>query len=120
MIRADLFVISTAVEKSSHHYNKPDQKWIDRMTVSEANATWTRDSSPGQHAAEDQAILKFMEKGGRKRSSPIRRTSAARCVEKPGPGWCRDSVSTGEFCSQAKLSCFTNQRLPTGKRRVCF
>ena len=35
-INADLFVISTAVEKIAINYGKPDQKWIDKMTVAEA------------------------------------------------------------------------------------
>jgi carbamate kinase len=35
-LAVDLFVISTAVEKVALNYNKPDQSWLDRMTVSEA------------------------------------------------------------------------------------
>jgi len=35
-IQADLFVISTAVEKVALNYNKPDQKWLDRITLAEA------------------------------------------------------------------------------------
>ena len=29
MIQADLFLISTAVEKVAINFNKPDQKWLD-------------------------------------------------------------------------------------------
>ena len=36
MIQADLFLISTAVEKVAINFNKPDQKWFDRITVAEA------------------------------------------------------------------------------------
>ena len=36
MIGADLFLISTAVEKVAINFNKPDQKWLDKMTVAEA------------------------------------------------------------------------------------
>ena len=35
-IQADLFLISTAVVKVALNYNKPDQKWLDHMTLAEA------------------------------------------------------------------------------------
>ena len=35
---ADLFLISTAVERVALHFNQPQQRWLDRMTVSEARA----------------------------------------------------------------------------------
>ena len=38
MIGADMFVISTAVEKVAINYNKPNQEWLDQMTVAEAKA----------------------------------------------------------------------------------
>lgn len=66
MIRADLFVISTAVEKVAINYNKPDQKWIDRMTVSEAKRYVDEGQfAKGSMLPKIQAILKFMEKGGK-------------------------------------------------------
>ncbi len=37
-VRADLFVISTAVEKVALNFGKPDEKWLDKMTVAEAKA----------------------------------------------------------------------------------
>ena len=36
MIHADLFLISTAVEKVAVNFNKPDQRWLDRITADEA------------------------------------------------------------------------------------
>ena len=35
-INADLFIISTAVEKVAINFGKPDQKWLDKMTLAEA------------------------------------------------------------------------------------
>ncbi|MEN6394322.1 MAG: carbamate kinase, partial [Anaerolineaceae bacterium] len=35
-INADLFLISTAVEKVAINFGKPNQQWIDRMTLAEA------------------------------------------------------------------------------------
>jgi len=36
LIKADLFLISTAVEKVAINFGKPEQKWLDTMTVAEA------------------------------------------------------------------------------------
>ena len=36
LIKADLLLISTAVEKVALNFGKPDQKWVDKMTLSEA------------------------------------------------------------------------------------
>ena len=38
-VNADLFLISTAVEKVALNFGKPDQKWIDRMSLAEARHT---------------------------------------------------------------------------------
>lgn len=35
-IGADLFMVSTGVERVAIHFNKPDQRWLDRITVAEA------------------------------------------------------------------------------------
>ncbi len=35
---ANLFLISTAVEKVALHFGQPNQRWLDRMTLSEARA----------------------------------------------------------------------------------
>src|SRR5581483_4506361 len=35
-VNADLFLISTAVEKVALNYNKPDQKWLDELSLAEA------------------------------------------------------------------------------------
>ena len=36
LIKADLFLISTAVEKVAINFGKPGQTWLDKMTVAEA------------------------------------------------------------------------------------
>ncbi len=35
-LKVDLFLISTAVERVALNFNKPDQKWLDKLTLSEA------------------------------------------------------------------------------------
>jgi carbamate kinase len=65
-IKADLLLVSTGVERVAINFNKPNQRWLDRMTVSEAK----------RHAADDQfdrgsmgpkirALVDFLEAGGK-------------------------------------------------------
>ena len=66
-IKADLFLISTAVEKVALNFGKPDQKWIDRMTLSEAKAYLAKGThfAKGSMAPKMQAIIWFLEAGGK-------------------------------------------------------
>ena len=66
MINADLFVISTAVEKVAINFNKPGQKWLDRMTVAEAEAYMAEGHfAKGSMLPKIQAILRFIKNGGK-------------------------------------------------------
>lgn len=66
MIHADLFVISTAVEKVAINFNKPDQKWLDRITVAEAKKYMEEGHfAKGSMLPKIQAILRFLEAGGK-------------------------------------------------------
>lgn len=66
-IGADLFLISTAVEKVALNYGQPDQQWLDRVTVSEARLYLAegRHFATGSMAPKIEAILWYMEAGGR-------------------------------------------------------
>jgi carbamate kinase len=65
-LKADLLVISTAVEKVSLHYGKPGQKDIDRMTVVEAKRYLAEGHfAPGSMKPKIEAIVEFLEAGGR-------------------------------------------------------
>lgn len=67
LIGADLFVISTAVEKVAINYNKPDQKWLDHMTLAEAKKYAAEGQfAKGSMLPKVQAIIKFLESGGKK------------------------------------------------------
>lgn len=61
--RADLFVISTAVEKVAIHFGKPEQKWLDQMTLSEAKAYLAEGKhfAKGSMAPKIQAVIWFLE-----------------------------------------------------------
>jgi len=67
MINADLFLISTAVEKVAINFNKPDQKWLDQMNVAQARKYIEEGHfAKGSMLPKIQAILKYMDKGGKK------------------------------------------------------
>ncbi len=67
-VRAELFVISTAVEKVALNYGKPTQKWLDKMTVAEAKAYLAEGThfAKGSMAPKIQAIVRFLEAGGKR------------------------------------------------------
>ncbi len=62
-IKADLFVISTAVEKVALNFGKPDEKWLDRMTLAEAKQYLAAGIhfAKGSMAPKIQAIIWFLE-----------------------------------------------------------
>jgi carbamate kinase len=66
-IGADLFLIATAVEKVAINYGKPDQKWLDRMTLEEAKQYLAEGIhfAKGSMAPKIQAIVWFLENGGK-------------------------------------------------------
>lgn len=66
-INADLLLISTAVEKVALNFGKPNQEWIDRMTLSEAQGYLVEGTHfiKGSMAPKIQAILWFLEAGGK-------------------------------------------------------
>jgi carbamate kinase len=67
MINADLFIISTAVEKVAINFNKPNQQWLDKMTAAEARKYIEEGHfAKGSMLPKIQAILKYLDAGGKK------------------------------------------------------
>ncbi len=66
-INADLFLISTAVEKVALNYGKPDQQWLDRITLAEAKQLLAEGKhfAKGSMAPKVQAIIWYLEAGGK-------------------------------------------------------
>jgi carbamate kinase len=66
LIKADLFLISTAVEKVALDFGKPNQRWVDRMTVAEAKQYLAEGThfAKGSMAPKIQAIVWYLEAGG--------------------------------------------------------
>ena len=67
LVKADLLLISTSVEKVALNYRQQDEKWISRMTLDEAR----RYLAEGTHFAggsmkpKIQSCVWFLEDGGR-------------------------------------------------------
>ena len=65
-VGAELFVISTAVEKAALNFGKPDQKWLDKITLDDARKYLAEGThfAKGSMAPKIQAIIRFLEQGG--------------------------------------------------------
>ncbi|MEW6649811.1 MAG: carbamate kinase, partial [Chloroflexota bacterium] len=66
-IDAELFVISTAVERVALNFGKPNEQWLSKMTVAEAKAYLAEGThfAKGSMAPKIQACIWFIEKGGK-------------------------------------------------------
>ena len=66
-IGAELFLIATAVEKVAVNFGKPEQKWLDKMTLAEAKQYLAEGIhfAKGSMAPKIQAIIWFLENGGK-------------------------------------------------------
>lgn len=65
-LKADLLIISTAIEKVCLNFRKPDQKDIDRMTLAEAKKYVAEGHfAPGSMKPKVEAIIEFLESGGK-------------------------------------------------------
>jgi carbamate kinase len=65
-VKADLFLITTAVEKVAIHFNKPDQRWLDRLTLAEAKQYLAEGHfAKGSMGPKIEAIIRYLESGGK-------------------------------------------------------
>jgi carbamate kinase len=67
-IDADLLLISTAVEKVALNFGKENEKWLDSMTLAEAKQYLAEGIhfAPGSMAPKIEAVITFLENGGKK------------------------------------------------------
>ncbi|MFZ3013682.1 MAG: carbamate kinase [Nitrospira sp.] len=64
-IGADLLLVSTGVEKVAINFNKPDRRWLERMTVAEAKKHYADNQfDRGSMGPKIQAVIEFIEGGG--------------------------------------------------------
>lgn len=65
-IDADLFLISTAVEKVYLNYGQPSQRPLDQVTVAEAREYLGEGHfPPGSMGPKIEAVIQFLESGGK-------------------------------------------------------
>ncbi len=66
-IDAELFVITTAVEKVALDFGTPEQRWVDRMTLAETKEHLAegRHFASGSMAPKMEAVIGFLERGGK-------------------------------------------------------
>lgn len=64
---AELFLMSTAVEKVALNFGKPNQKWLDRITLKEAKEYLAEGThfAEGSMAPKIEAAILFLENGGK-------------------------------------------------------
>jgi carbamate kinase len=65
-LKADIFVISTGVDKVALNFGKPDQKFIDKMTVAEAEQYLQEGQFPaGSMGPKVAAAIDYLKSGGK-------------------------------------------------------
>ena len=66
-LQADVFVIATAVERVALDFGKPEQRWIDRLTLAEAKRYLAEGThfAAGSMAPKIEACIWYLERGGR-------------------------------------------------------
>jgi carbamate kinase len=66
-LKAELFIISTAVEKVATNFGKPNQQWLNQISLSEAKKYLEEGVhfAKGSMAPKMEAIIWFLEQGGK-------------------------------------------------------
>jgi carbamate kinase len=67
-VKADLFLIATAVERVALDFGTPSQRWIDRMSLAEAKKALAEGThfAKGSMEPKIQAVVRFLEAGGKR------------------------------------------------------
>ena len=61
-LQAELFVISTAVEKVAIHFNQPNERWLDRVTLAELRGYVAEGHfAKGSMGPKIEAVVSFLE-----------------------------------------------------------
>jgi carbamate kinase len=65
-IRADVFMITTAVDRVALDWGRPEQRWLSRLTLAEAKAHLAEGThfASGSMAPKIEACIEFLEHGG--------------------------------------------------------
>ncbi len=64
-LQVPLLILSTGVERVAVHFRQPDERWLDRVTVSEAKQYLEEGEFPrGSMGPKVEAAIRFLEHGG--------------------------------------------------------
>jgi carbamate kinase len=66
LIRADVFMITTAVDRVALNWRRPNQEWVDRLSLAQAKEYLAEGIhfAPGSMAPKIEACIQFLERGG--------------------------------------------------------
>lgn len=66
-IGAELFIVSTAVEKVALNFGKPNEEWVDHMSLADAKKYLAEGThfAKGSMAPKIQAVINFLQRGGK-------------------------------------------------------
>ena len=66
LVRADVFMITTAVDRVALNWGKPGQEWVDQLTLAEAKGYLAEGThfASGSMAPKVEACIQFLERGG--------------------------------------------------------
>lgn len=67
-LNAELFIISTAVEKCALNFGKPNEEWVDHMSLAEVKHYLAEGThfAKGSMAPKMEAVINFLERGGKR------------------------------------------------------
>ncbi|MGH2494474.1 MAG: carbamate kinase [Ktedonobacteraceae bacterium] len=84
-LQADLLLISTAVEKVALNFKKPDQRELERITLSEARQYYQEGHfAKGSMGPKIQAVINYLERGGRAALITMPETIGAALADQTG------------------------------------
>jgi carbamate kinase len=66
LVRADVFMITTAVPRVALNWGKPNQEWLDNLTLAQAKGYLAEGThfAQGSMAPKVEACIQFLERGG--------------------------------------------------------
>ena len=66
-LKAEVFIITTNVERVAINFNSPEEEWLDKLTLDRARDLYTSDHfDPGSMGPKILAMIKYLEAGGAK------------------------------------------------------
>jgi carbamate kinase len=87
LIGADMLIILTAVEKVAINFGRPDQKWLDTLTVDEAEKYIAENQfAKGSMLPKVQAAVSFVASKTGERTAAVQRTALITLLQKARDG----------------------------------